>query len=79
MRSYKIKSVILTVSVLTLIMLILATAFFEENGKQSEETNTAFSATVKYVVVNETEESIYPQIHINEAETYFMIRSSVSK
>ena len=28
---------------------------------------------------NETEESIYPQIHINEAETYFMIRSSVSK
>ena len=42
MRSYKIKSVILTVSVLTLIMLILATAFFEENGKQSEETNTAF-------------------------------------
>jgi len=78
MRIYKIKSVILTVSVLTLIMLILATAFFEENGKQSEETNTAFSATVKFVV-NETEESIYPQIHINEAETYFMIRSSVSK
>ena len=29
--------------------------------------------------MNETEESIYPQIHINEAETYFMIRSSVSK
>lgn len=79
MRIYKIKSVILTVSVLTLIMLILATAFFEENGKQSEETNTAFSATVKYVVVNETEESIYPQIYINEAETYLMIRSSVSK
>lgn len=79
MRSYKRKSVLLTVSVLTLIMIILVTVFFEENGKQSEETNTAFSATVKYVVVNETEESIYPQIHINEAETYFMIRSSVSK
>lgn len=79
MRSYKGKSVILTVSVLTLIMIILVTAFFEESGRQSEETTTAFSATVKYVVVNETEESIYPQIHINEAETYFMIRSSVSK
>ena len=79
MRSYKRKSVLLTVSVLTLIMIILVTVFFEENGKQSEETNTAFSATVKYVVVNETDESIYPQIHINEAETYFMIRSSVSK
>lgn len=79
MRSYKRKSVLLAVSVLTLIMIILATAFFEESGRQSEETNTAFSATVKYVVVNETEESIYPQIHINEAETYFMIRSSVSK
>lgn len=79
MRSYKGKSVILAVSVLTLIMIILATAFFEESGRQSEETNTAFSATVKYVVVNETEESIYPQIHINEADTYFMIRSSVSK
>lgn len=79
MRSYKGKSVILAASVLTLIMLILVTAFFEESGRQSEETNTAFSATVKYVVVNETEDRIYPQIHINEAETYFMIRSSVSK
>lgn len=77
MRSYKGKSVILAVSVLTLIMIILATVFFEESGRQSEETNTAFSATVKYVVVNETEDRIYPQIHINEAETYFMIRSSV--
>lgn len=79
MRSYKRKSVLLAVSVLILIMFIVVTVHFKQNGRQSEETTTAFSATVKYVVVNKTEESIYPQIHINEAETYFMIRSSVSK
>lgn len=79
MRSYKRKSVLLAVSVLILIVFIVVTVHFKQNGRQSEETTTAFSATVKYVVVNKTEESIYPQIHINEAETYFMIRSSVSK
>lgn len=63
MRSYKTKSVILTVPVIILIMFIIVTVDFKQNGRQSEETNTAFSATVKYVVVNETEESIYPQIH----------------
>lgn len=79
MRSYKGKSVILAVSVITLIMLILVTAFFEESGRQSEETTTAFSATVKYVVVNKTEDRIYPEIYVNEVDTYFMIRSSVCK
>lgn len=79
MRSYKRKSVLLAVSVLILIMFIVVTVHFKQNGRQSDETTTAFSATVKYVVVNETEDRIYPQIHINEADTYFMIRSSVSK
>ena len=79
MRSYKRKSVLLAVSVLILIMFIVVTVHFKQNGMQSDETTTAFSATVKYVVVNETEDRIYPKIYVNEAETYFMIRSSVSK
>lgn len=79
MRSYKRKSVLLAVSVLILIMFIVVTVHFKQNGMQSDETTTAFSATVKYVVVNETEDRIYPKIYVNEVDTYFMIRSSVCK
>lgn len=75
MRSYKTKSVILTVSVIILIMFIIVTVHFKQNGRQSEGTTTAFSATVKNVVVTETETKIYPKIYVNEAETCLLINS----
>lgn len=75
MRSYKIKSVILTVSVIILIMFIIVTVDFKENGRQSGETTTAFSATVKNVVVTESEAKIYPKIYVNEADTCLLINT----
>lgn len=75
MRSYKIKSVILTVSVIILMMFIIVTVDFKENGRQSGETTTAFSATVKNVVVTESEAKIYPKIYVNEADTCLLINT----
>ena len=78
MRSYQIKSAILTVSVIILIMSIIVTVDFKKNGRQSEGTTTAFSATVKNVVVTETETKLYPKIYVNESETCLLI-NSISK
>ena len=75
MRSYKRKSVLLAVSVLILIMFIVVTVHFKQNGRQSDETTTAFSATVKNVVMTETETKIYPKIYVNESETCLLINS----
>lgn len=78
MRSYQIKSAILTVSVIILIMSIIVTVDFKKNDRQSEGTTTAFSATVKNVVVTETETKLYPKIYVNESETCLLI-NSISK
>lgn len=74
MRSYQIKSAILTVSVIILIMSIIVTVDFKKNGRQSEGTTTAFSATVKNVVVTETETKLYPKIYVNESERQTIFR-----
>lgn len=78
MSSYKRKSVLLTVSVITLIALIILAVILIK-GNKSEGATTAFSATVKNVVVTETETRVYPKIYINESEACLLINSFVGK
>ena len=78
MRSYKRKSVLLTVSVITLIALSILAVILVK-GNKSKGATTAFSATVKNVVVTETETRVYPKIYINESETCLLIISFVGK
>ena len=79
MKRLNIKVIMLVMSVIFFIGLIGLIIIMNQAYKQSEDTTTYYSATVSYVNVTDTGESIYAQIYTEEYETVLEILPNICK